>query len=523
MRKIIQIEAVNILLISSQTNQEQIFREIFVDSFPAWRISIDRCWDAANALELLQPGKLSYSLVIVEEKIADMDGLKFCRKINKLDLPLPVLFILEEKSGFDLERRIIEVLEAGVHDYIIKDRDNRYIKKLPLVVRKVILNFKNCIFRKRAEASMREYQEKFFKAFIMSPNAIIITTLKTGCITEANEAAARQTGFSRDELIGKTLIELGIITLEQRKKINKLLEENKYYNNIEMSLKNRFQEARVCLMSGHAISLGGEKCVIETASDITLQKKIQEELLKNRNLESIGILAGGIARDFNDYLTSIMGNISIAKMSLHDTGKIHRSLNRAEDISLKAAELASKLLTFSEGGEPIRKKNSLSKIIKDIIDFRFSESKVTFNYHEISDLWPVYADESQVNQIFYNIFLNSIQALQEKEMKGEINIKTENLPVSQDNEFSLPEGKYVKVSIEDNGVGIPEKNMNKIFDPFFSTKNMSHRQALGLGLTTCLSIIKKHNGTINVNSLEGKGTKITIYIPAYNDLSSSSI
>ena len=512
-----QDETVNILIVGGQEGQWHGFQEILTRALP-WRdIALSFSGSASEALDILRPGFSTFNLVLVEDSIVDMNGLEFCRIIQSRDLPIPLVIMLTEENNISVEQRLIEVLEAGVHDYIIKDHQREYIHHLPLVIRKVVLNFKNCVFRKRVQASLQEYREKFFKAFVMSPNGIVISTYNEGRMIEVNEAIVKQSGYSREELLGKTSVQLGLIKTGDREIIKKQLDEHGSYTNLEMRLYNRFGEERVCLLSGHAITVGGEKCVIHTANDITLLKKMQEELLNSRNLESIGILAGGIARDFNDYLTSIMGNISIAKMSLHDTGKIHRSLSRAEEISLKAADLASKLLTFSEGGEPFKKKNCITEILRNTIDIHFRDSNVTFNYHKGTDLWPVFADETQLTQIFYNILLNAVQAMPVQEGSGEITIKTENIPILQGNEFSLEKGNYIKLSVEDNGLGISAENMNKIFDPFFTTKYIHNQQALGLGLSTCLSIIKKHKGAIKVDSTEGKGTTVTMYIPAYRE------
>jgi signal transduction histidine kinase len=266
------------------------------------------------------------------------------------------------------------------------------------------------------------------------------------------------------------------------------------------------------------VILNFHNCIVRkhasTALRETQQKKKQEELLKSKNLESIGILAGGIARDFNNYLTSIMGNISIAKMSLHNTRKIHRSLNRAEETSIKAADLAAKLLTFSEGGEPINKKNSITAIIRNTIEYHFKDTPVTFHNRREQKTWPVCGDETQLQQIIYNILLNAVQAIPDE---GEIIIETENVSLAQPNEFSLTAGNYVKISVKDSGVGIPAKNLDKIFDPFFSTKDTITHEGVGMGLSISQSIIKKHHGTLVVDSTEGSGTTVTIVIPAYSE------
>lgn len=139
---------------------------------------------------------------------------------------------------------------------------------------------------------------------------------------------------------------------------------------------------------------------------------------------------------------------------------------------------------------------------------------MTFHQGREQKTWPVCGDETQLRQIIYNIVLNAVQAILDK---GEVIIETENLSLAQPNEFSLTPGNYVKISVKDNGVGIPAKNLDKIFDPFFSTKEAITHEGVGMGLSISQSIIKKHNGAITVESTEGKGTTVTIIIPVYSE------
>jgi PAS domain S-box-containing protein len=414
----------------------------------------------------------------------------------------------------------INAWESGVNDCLIKDSRETFLKRLPIVVRRVFLNFHNCIIRKKAENALRETREKFLEAFMLSPNAVIISLRPEGQVIDVNEAAEKGFGMPREKMIGKTLIALGIIKTEDADNIMKNSMKNGSYHNLEIKLYTAGGEERICLLSGHTIAMGGKECIIQAVNDITLQKKIQEEALRNKNLESIGILAGGIARDFNNLLTSIMGNISIAKMSLHNTEKIHRALNRAEENSIKAADLAGKLLTFSEGGEPIYQKNDITDIVRNVIDLHFRNTHVTFNYPKGSGIWPVSGDETQLSQVIYNILLNAVQAFPneaKKKKDGKVIIKEENISIPKQNDFSLTAGEYVKISIIDNGIGIPAENLGKIFTPFFSTKDTITHQGVGLGLSISQSVIKKHRGTITVNSTAGKGTTATLVIPAFKE------
>ena len=233
----------------------------------------------------------------------------------------------------------------------------------------------------------------------------------------------------------------------------------------------------------------------------------KEQFYQAQKMESIGILAGGIAHDFNNLLATIMGNISLAKMMTKPEDKIFNILNRAENVSLRAKDLTQQLLTFSRGGAPVKKIVSIAKIIKDSGNIALKGSKVSCEFSLPENIWPVEVDEGQLLQVFNNLIINADQAMPEG---GTIKVRAENLKLDAGNGLQLPEGTYVKISIQDQGVGISEENLARIFDPFFTTKT----KGTGLGLTTVYSIIKKHNGFIKVESKLGIGTTFQIYLPA---------
>lgn len=247
--------------------------------------------------------------------------------------------------------------------------------------------------------------------------------------------------------------------------------------------------------------------------DITEQKRMEEEFYKNQKIESIGLLAGGIAHDFNNILTAIMGNISIAKFNINESDNNYNYLIDAEEGTKKAKELTNQLLTFSKGGNPIKKLVSLRKLIQESARFALHGSSIAINMEVQDKLWPVYVDKGQIGQVVNNLVINAVQAMGDK---GTITISAENKNFVN-NEKSLKPGRYVEVSIIDTGCGIEEKNLPKIFDLYFSTKPKSlSGSGSGLGLPICHSIIKKHSGAIEVESQVGNesGSKFSFYIPA---------
>jgi PAS domain S-box-containing protein len=241
--------------------------------------------------------------------------------------------------------------------------------------------------------------------------------------------------------------------------------------------------------------------------DITERKKMEEELLKAHKLESLGVLAGGIAHDFNNLLTGIMGNVSLAKMFVDPTGKAYPRLGEAEKACSLTKGLTQQLLTFAKGGDPIKKVDSMTRIIKDSACFVLRGSNVRCTFSLPEDLWDVEVDSGQISQVINNLIINADQAMPDG---GIISVRAENVTLGPDENLPLPEGKYVHVSIRDQGIGIPEENLPKIFDPYFTTK----KKGSGLGLAGVYSIIMKHNGHVGVESNPGSETTFHIYLPA---------
>lgn len=253
--------------------------------------------------------------------------------------------------------------------------------------------------------------------------------------------------------------------------------------------------------------------LIVTARDVTEKKKLNEYILQGEKLESIGILAGGIAHDFNNILTAISGNVTLARLQTAaavDKAKndnIARLLEEAEKASLQARKLTQQLLTFARGGAPVTQTASIGEILVETATFALRGSNVQCRYLVPEDLWPVEIDIAQINQVIHNMVINADHAMPDG---GEIVISAQNMVVTSGHYLPLEQGLYVKISVKDQGVGIPKNHINKIFDPYFTTKH----KGSGLGLATSYSIIQKHKGSISVNSAPGKGTTFYIYLPA---------
>ncbi len=225
------------------------------------------------------------------------------------------------------------------------------------------------------------------------------------------------------------------------------------------------------------------------------------------------MLAGGIAHDFNNILTGIITNLFMAKVRVKSDAEAFELLAEAEKASFRASKLVKQLLTFSKGGAPVKEAIELQSLIEDAVGFCLSGSNVNYKMHVPSDLWFVEADKGQIDQVLNNLVINADQAMP---AGGTITVSAENIVAEAaalragDPAASLREGRYVKVSVSDEGIGISRENLEKVFDPYFTTKP----NGTGLGLTIAYSIVKGHKGMLVVDSQQGKGTTFSFYLPA---------
>jgi len=255
--------------------------------------------------------------------------------------------------------------------------------------------------------------------------------------------------------------------------------------------------------------LDGRIVRLEVATDITEKVRTEQELIKAKKLESVGVLAGGIAHDFNNILVGILGNIDLA---LHDdrlNDDTRNLLRNAEKASYQARGLTRQLLTFAKGGEPVKETASLIEVVQESANFVLHGDKTACEFSFPDNLWFVEIDKGQVSQVVHNIILNASSAMPDG---GIVEVSFKNADIVHDHKM-LKKGRYVKISIKDHGIGISTDLLEKIFDPYFSTK----KEGSGLGLAISHSIIAKHGGHIAAASTPGQGTTFTIYLPASAD------
>lgn len=357
--------------------------------------------------------------------------------------------------------------------------------------------------QKKAEETLRESEARFRQLTETAFEGITIT--ENAVILEANELLAKLFEYTLSEIIGLHVSKL--VAPESLDDVMQKIQSgyDRPYETVCVTKNGKHFPVEVC---GKAVIYNGRKARMTALRDISERKRSEEEFMKIQKLESLGILAGGIAHDFNNLLTAILGNISLAKMHTSPEDKIYERLAEAEKASIRAKDLTQQLLTFSKGGEPVKKTVLLNGLIHDTACFALRGSKTKCKCRLPDNLWPVEIDEGQITQVFHNLLINADHAMPEG---GVIDIQAKNITSTDDETGVLPiPGKYVKISVHDNGIGIPKEHLQRIFDPYFTTKQTGS----GLGLTTVFSIIRKHDGMITVESEHGKGTTFHIYLPA---------
>ncbi len=370
--------------------------------------------------------------------------------------------------------------------------------------------------RKKAEEALLAEKERL-DVTLRSIGDGVITTDVAGTVTYVNKVAEEMTGWSNEEALGKPVVEVFNIVNEKTGKrcvspVQRVIELGRIVGLANhTALIARDGTIRSIADSGAPIRDRQSTIigVVLVFRDITREKKMEEELLKVRKLESVGVLAGGIAHDFNNILAAILGNVELLGYRLPDcdpeTGMLLTDVQKA---TKRAAKLTRQLLTFSKGGNPVKAATSLPELIAESAGFVLHGSRVGCRYVFPEDLWQVDADSGQLGQVIQNIVLNARHAMPEG---GTITITCSNVDdAAGEALLSVDRGRYVRIVIEDTGVGIPMEIIDKVFDPYFTTK----QKGSGLGLAICHSIIHKHGGYITVASVPGRGTIFTLYLPA---------
>lgn len=365
--------------------------------------------------------------------------------------------------------------------------------------------------RMMIETMLFDEKERLATTLRSIGDGVIVTDIN-GVVQLVNRKAERLTGYSQVEANGQLIENIFMVTSTRGDKIlsdviQKVI-STKNTVTLEEDLTLTDKQGKSYTISDSVAPIQDKSSeivgVVIVFRDISDQRKMERDLFKAQQLESLGVLAGGIAHDFNNLLTAIFGNVSLAKLLTNPDDKLYELLTQSEDAMERAKQLTQQLLTFSKGGSPIRNVQSINEILQSVAQFNLRGSNVKLNTNIPDDLWAVNVDKGQISQVIANLVINAKHAMPNG---GEITITAKNV---EDHNLPLNSSHIVQIDICDTGAGIPSQNLEKIFEPYFSTKTTGN----GLGLTSVYSIIKRHEGFLDVESTVGIGTTFIIYLPA---------
>jgi PAS domain S-box-containing protein len=368
--------------------------------------------------------------------------------------------------------------------------------------------------RDQMEAMMEKYSDLYDFAPVS-----YFTLDRDGIICEANLTFAGLLGLERSRFVKRRF---GIfIRPDGLSTFNSFLKKvfkSKARELCELSIPREGQpdvEVRITA----TVTGSGRECRAVLA-DITEINRAEADRLILSKLESTGILAGGIAHDFNNLLTVILMNLELGQMAIPAGNELAQRLEDAKRAILLARGLTQQLITFAPGGAPVMKATSLSGLIRESVRLALSGSPVRGDFVLADELWAADVDAGQIAQVIRNLAQNAREAMPQG---GMLAVRACNFVLGAGEQPSLPPGKYVGVSIADQGMGIAKELLPKIFNPYFSTKQRGEQKGMGLGLTICHSVIEKHGGAITVESTVGAGTTFRIYLPASRKAAATAI
>jgi len=439
------------------------------------------------------------------------------------------------------EDRAIEILTQGAKDYVLKSRLNRLVPAVQRALaeseahkarRKAEEDLREAhralesqieertaklrdeiAVRKQTEESLRQSEEKLRLALEASGQGTWDWNLLEEELLWSDKCKALF-GLEADAVVSHDVF-LQFIHPDDRERIRQAISHAlEHREDYDVEMRVIWPDGTVHWVASKGRGAYDEKSkplrMIGVMRDITERRQLENDLINARQLEVVGTLAGGIAHDFNNLLAVIQGYTDLVRMDVPPSGRVSDNLNAAERAILQAAELTKRLITFARDGEPVRQRCNIREMIRETVDKMFAESSLELTYFIDDDLWPAEVDEGQMSQVIRNLVVNAMEAMPEG---GSLRIGAKNVDVHNFDRLPLPEGSYVRISVEDTGMGISEEDLPHIFDPYFSTKQRGAQKGMGLGLSVCHSIVSRHHGCITVASQKDKGSSFYVYLP----------
>ncbi|MFO8099813.1 MAG: response regulator [Salinibacter sp.] len=443
----------------------------------------------------------TYDVCLVDYRLGQGSGLDLLEEINAHGGVQAPIILLTGQGDLEVD---LSAMAAGAADYLSKDEIDA-----PLLER----SLRYAVERKQAEQRIREQAQLLDKA----RDAILAYDLD-GEIVYWNKGAERLTGWAADDILGERAHEC-LYDPDQQDKLKQchetMMEDGEWTGELRMRTADgdeRVVESRWTLVRD---TMGDPKQVLVINTDITERKQLETQFLRSQRMESIGRLVGGIAHDLGNLLMPITLGVKVLRRRLNTSDeKIERTLSMIQQSSARGADMVEQVLAFARGVEGERVALDPGAIVEEtesITDETFPET-ITVETRVPDDLRPVVGDATQLQQVLMNLCVNARDAMPEG---GTLTIAVQNVTYTEadaQRTIDAEPGPYVQVRVSDTGTGMPDEVADKIFEPFFSTKEEG--EGTGLGLSTAYSIVKSHDGFIDVDSEEGVGTTFRVHLPA---------
>jgi PAS domain S-box-containing protein len=376
--------------------------------------------------------------------------------------------------------------------------------------------FSDITEQKEAEQALKASENRFKITFYTSPDAVNINRLEDGLFIEVNEGFSRLTGYSREDVLGKSTRDLDLwCSQEDRKRLVREIRENGYFENLETEIRRKDGTIVTGLLSARIFEQNGTPHLLSVTRDISSHKQLESQLAQAQKMDSVGRLAGGVAHDFNNMLGVILGYSEMALDQAKEDQTLQVALQGIRQAAQRSADLTRQLLVFARRQTIVPKVLDLNQTLTGMLNMlrRLIGEQIDLAWLPGENLAPVKIDPSQIDQILVNLCVNARDAVGDS---GTVTIETDNITLDEScraNHAEMLPGEYVRLTVSDNGCGMDAKTIHHVFEPFFTTKGEG--EGTGLGLATVYGIVKQNNGFINVTSTPGQGTVFTLYLPKY--------
>lgn len=375
--------------------------------------------------------------------------------------------------------------------------------------------------RETIESALRESRERLKIIFDFAPDGYCMLNLK-GEIIEGNRSLERISGYNREELIGKNILNLSGIAPDPPSRVRLIRRESmkgRPWGPGEFAMNRKSGEPATVEVRSHPVIINNQTCILVMLRDVTEQnaqarvrENLEKQLAQGQKMEAVGTLAGGIAHDFNNILSAIIGYTELSRMDAPPGSPLHENLSQINTAGLRAKDLIQQILTFSRQHDTEIKPVPAGALIKESLKLlRASISKTIEIRQDITSDAFTLANATQLQQIMMNLCTNAAHAMGSQGGILEVSLRDTVIdPSSAGQDINLPPGHYLLLTVSDTGCGMPPDVVQRVFDPYFTTKPKG--EGSGLGMAVVHGIVRRYRGAIKVYSEEGKGTTVKVFL-----------